>query len=225
VTDVQRTGTQWQVKTATGHLTVDAVIMATNAYSGELTTQLQPDVARSIVPVTSWQMATPPLSATLQDQIIPGRHAVSDTRADLHYFRFDARNQLVTGAALMLPFNPARRLTTHVGTRLATAFPQLGQVRFNHIWSGYVGVTPDRFPHFHQLGPNYLAAIGFNGRGVALAISTGRELAKALTGADPQDIALPFSTAKPITQYNLARRIARGAMLWYRWRDTRPPKV
>ncbi|MCF6232258.1 MAG: FAD-binding oxidoreductase [Rhodobacteraceae bacterium] len=223
-TGVHKVGAQWQVRTAAGQLTVDGVIMATNAYSGELAGQLQPEVARSVVPVTSWQMATPPLSAAQQDQIMPGRHAVSDTRADLHYFRYDARNQLVTGAALMLPFNPARRLTAHVGTRLATAFPQLGRVEFRHIWSGYVGVTPDRFPHFHQLGPNYLAAIGFNGRGVALAISAGREMAKALSGAVTQDIALPFSAVKPVTLHRLARRVARGAMLWYRWRDTRPPK-
>lgn len=225
VTGVTRKGQRWVVSTGDGSITCDAVLMATNAYSGELATGFEPKVARSVVPVSSWQMSTPPVSEAVRRDVLPGRQAVSDTRGDLHYFRYDARNQLVTGAALMLPYNASERLTAYVGDRLEKAFPQLGRPGFRHIWSGYVGVTPDRFPHFHTLGPGYYAAIGFNGRGVALSISVGRELARALNGDDIGELALPMSPLKPVPFHAIARRISRGALVWYRWRDRQKPKL
>jgi glycine/D-amino acid oxidase-like deaminating enzyme len=224
VNQIARHARQWRLSCANGHVDCEAVLLATNAYSGELSTSLEPAVARSVVPVSSWQMSTQPISENLRQQIIPGRQAVSDTRGDLHYFRYDARNSLISGAALMLPVNVAHRLCDRVGKRLTSAFPQLGKPSFTHIWSGYVGITPDHFPHFHELGPGYWAALGFNGRGVALSISLGRELAGVINRRNHKDLALPFTPHKPIPFHPLARRIARGALVYYRWRDGRKPK-
>ncbi len=219
VNNVKRIGSQWSVISNNGNVKCDAVLMATNAYSNELAGNFEPKISRSIVPVSSWQMSTKPVSKALQSEIIPGRQAVSDTRNDLQFFRYDARDQLVSGAALMFSNYASKRLTQLVGGRLAKAFPQLGKLEFTHIWSGYVGITPDRFPHFHQIGPGYYSAIGFNGRGVALSIAVGRELAKAISGGSEKDLALPFSAAKKIPFHSLTRRVSRSALAYYRWRD------
>jgi len=56
--------------------------MATNAYSGEFSKSLVPDIAREVMPVLSWQMATQPLSDNIRKTIIPGRQAMSDTMAN-----------------------------------------------------------------------------------------------------------------------------------------------
>lgn len=221
---VKRIDQKWIITTPNGSLKCDAVLMATNAYSNELSTSLELNVSRSIIPVASWQMSTSPLSAELRGEILPGRHAVSDTRGDLQFFRYDARNQLVAGAAMISSHAAARRLNKLVGQRLTTAFPQLGKPKFTHIWSGYVGITPDHFPHFHQLGPDYFAAIGFNGRGVALAISVGMEMAKAINGANMQNIALPFSRPQRIPFQPIVRKLSRAALGLYRWRDKQKPK-
>ena len=221
---VRKSGSGWQVLTPTGSVKTNAVLMATNAYSNELSTTLETKTARSLIPVTSWQMATPPLSQELREEIMPNRQAVSDTRGDLQFFRYDARNRLVTGAALMVPFNAEQRLKTMVGARLAKAFPQLGAPEFTHVWSGFVGMTMDRYPHFHQLGDNYWSAIGFNGRGVALAVAIGAEMAKAIAGENIKTLALPLSKPAAIAFQPIARRVARLALPYYRWLDTRPPK-
>ncbi len=219
-----RSGQRWRVTTPQGSVLCNAVLLATNAYSGEISSTLAPKVARSIIPVTSWQVSTRPIDEALTDQILPQRQAVSDTRADLQFFRYDARNNLVSGGALALPFNGVNRIKNLIGRRLEKAFPLLGKPAFSHVWSGLVAITPDRYPHFHQLGPNYWSAVGFNGRGVALSLAIGRELAKAINGADTKDLALPLSTPKTVRFHGLVRKMARAALPYYRWRDKHPKK-
>jgi glycine/D-amino acid oxidase-like deaminating enzyme len=223
--NVCRKARQWNIVTKGGSITSDAVLLATNAYSNELSSNLEVNVARSIVPVTSWQMSTEPLDKELRQEIIPARQAVSDTRGDLQFFRYDARNSLITGAAMLFSYKAAQRLSRYIAQRLAVSFPQLGRPKFSHIWSGYVGITPDHYPHFHQLGSNYWAAIGFNGRGVALSVSMGREFARAINGDDPKDLALPLCAPEKIPFHPIARRVARGALVYYRWRDQQKPKI
>ena len=226
VKDVVRDGRRWKVSAGSGSLMCSKVLLATNAYSGELTGGLMPEVARSIMPVLTWQMATAPLDADLRTSIVPGRQAVSDTRGDLRYFRYDARGRLVAGGGLILPFAGRARVQKLVAARLVEAFPQLGTPpRFEHTWSGLVAVTPNHLPHFHELGPGFYSAIGYNGRGVALSISLGRELAQLLAGGKAQDLALPMSAPRAIPMHGLTRRVARTALLYYRLKDTQRPKI
>ena len=58
---------------------------------------LAPRIARELVPVLSWQMATQPLPQAVRASVIPGRQAMSDTHGDLHFARYDARHRLVSG--------------------------------------------------------------------------------------------------------------------------------
>ena len=89
----------------------------------------------------------------------------------------------MTGGALAIAAGHERRLRARIGSRLAAVFPQLEPPRFDFIWHGYVGITPDRLPHVHELAPGLLAWVGCNGRGVALATAIGKVLAKATQGA------------------------------------------
>lgn len=223
VEDVLRRGARWRVVSAAGHVDCDAVVMATNGYANEITQDLLPKVSRSIVPVRAWQLATKPVPADLRHKILPGRQAMSDTRHDLQYFRYDARHALVAGGALFNPLGGAARIQKLVARRLHHVFPELGRPEFTHVWSGFVSITADRRPHFHRLGPDFWAATGFNGRGVAFAIVVGQELARAVNGAD--DLALPLTDPAPVPFHAIARRTARIALPYYRWRDSRPPRV
>jgi len=93
----ERHNDRWVVKTAKGEISGRALVVATNAYSGEFSKSLVPDIAREVMPVLSWQMATQPLSDNVRKTIIPGRQAMSDTHGELYFARYDARNRLVTG--------------------------------------------------------------------------------------------------------------------------------
>ena len=129
------------MNTEKGEISGRALIVATNAYTGEFSKTLMPDIAHEVMPVLSWQMATQPLSAQRAKTIIPGRQAMSDTHGELYFARYDARNRLVTGGAVIGPGNKTERIKQRVGDRLQRLWPQIGPVAFDYVWNGYVGMT------------------------------------------------------------------------------------
>jgi glycine/D-amino acid oxidase-like deaminating enzyme len=220
-TSLQRLNQRWVVRTAQGQISGRAVVVATNAYTGAFSKSLQPDLAREVMPVLSWQMATQPLSAAARRTIIPGRQAMSDTHGELYFARYDARHRLVTGGAVIGPVNRAAKLKSMVAKRLERLWPEIGQVSFDYVWNGYVGMTTDFLPRIHRLGPDAYGWTGCNGRAVALSVALGDQLAKAVRG-DPQgDLALPFTDPAPIFAHGLLRRLAPLMLAIYRRRDAR----
>jgi glycine/D-amino acid oxidase-like deaminating enzyme len=212
-----RDGAAWIVRTPRGSVRADRVILATNAYSDELWAGLR----RDIVPVASYQVATVPLSDNVRRTILPEGHALSDTRGDLHFFRFDAHGRLVTGGALAIGRNWRERIVARIGARVARVYPQLGVPRFGHVWWGHVGITADRAPHVHELAPGVTTWIGCNGRGVALAVAIGRELARHALGTPWERLPLLHEPLRPIPAHGFARALAPLAVLQRRWRDRR----
>lgn len=225
VSGFEHDGTQWVIRTPEGTVKARALILATNAYTGELAPTLAPSLAQSIVPVLSWQMATNPVGDNLRRRLLPGRQAVSDTRGDLRFFRYDARNRLITGGAVMGNFDVANRVRKKAARSLAEAFPELGVPDMTHVWSGYIGMNWDRFPRVHKLGPDGWAWVGCNGRGVALGTSLGRELARAVTGMDERELALPVTEPKPFPAHGLIRRVAPAYLAWLKRKDLSEPKL
>jgi len=179
--------------------------------------------------VLSWQMATQPISDNIAKTIIPDRQAMSDTHRELYFARWDARNRLVTGGAAVFPGAGGDNLRKPVAERLLRLWPRLGEVSFDYVWSGYIGMTPDDvlkpqvpgYPRIHRLGPDAFGWVGCNGRAVALSISLGRELARATQGAPLETLGLPLSEPKAQPMRDLIRRIAPLALPLYRALDAR----
>ena len=146
---------------------------------------------------------------------------MSDTHGELYFARYDARNRLVTGGAVIGPGDKAERLKSIVAERLRRLWPQIGQVEFDYVWNGYVGMTTDFLPRIHHLGPDAYGWTGCNGRAVALSIALGDELSKAVRGVPQSDLALPFSQPAPIVAHRLLRRLAPLMLMVYRRRDAR----
>ena len=217
----ERRNDRWIVKTEKGEISGRALVMATNAYTDEFSKSLMPDIAHEVMPILSWQMATQPLSDEARKTVIPGRQAMSDTHGELYFARYDARNRLITGGAVIGPGNKPERLKARVTERLQRLWPQIGLVEFDYVWNGYVGMTTDFFPRIHRLGTDAYGWTGCNGRAVALAIALGDELSKAVRGVAEKDLALPFSEPVPIPAHGLLRRLAPLMLMVYRRRDAR----
>jgi glycine/D-amino acid oxidase-like deaminating enzyme len=217
----ERQNERWVVRTDNGEISGRALVVATNAYTAEFSKSLMPAIAHEVMPVLSWQMATQPLSESARQTIIPGRQAMSDTHGELYFARYDARNRLVTGGAVIGPGDKARRLKMIVAERLQRLWPQIGQVEFDYVWNGYVGMTTDFLPRIHRLGPDAYGWTGCNGRAVALSIALGDELSKAVRGVSEADLALPFSSPAPIFAHGLLRQLAPLMLMIYRRRDAR----
>lgn len=216
-----RSGNAWVVSTPKGEVSAPALMLATNAYTGEVSRRLAPRIAREIVPVLSWQMATAPVGDNVRHTILPGRPAMSDTHGELYFARYDARHRLVTGGALINRINGAERLKPYVAARLQRLFPQIGTVHFDHVWNGYLAMTRDYLPRLHRLGPGAYAWAGCNGRAVGLSVALGREFARAIAGAPDRELALPFTEPDPVPFHGLARRLAPLMLLAYQRRDRR----
>lgn len=214
---LQREGSVWKIVTPAGNVRASRIVLATGTYSDDM----WPGLRRTVVPIRSYQMATEPLSATVRARILPGGQAVSDTRNDLYFYRFDTAGRLVTGGALMLSIGWENRIRARIAARVQSVFPQAGRVTFPQAWWGYVGITKDRMPHVHELAPGVLAWIGCNGRGLALGTAIGKEMAAVCAGRRLEDSALPISRMKPIAAHGLVARFAPVALAYYRTWDQR----
>ena len=210
----------WRIGTPEGAVFAGKVLLATAAY----TDGLWPGLAQSIVPATSWQMSTEPLPADVRRAVLPTNVAMSDTQADLRFCHFDREGRLVAGGALVFNVDAVERLKRIVGPRLREIFPALRALpglRFDHVWNGEMAMTRDHLPHFHALQEGLFAAMGCNGRGVAMNTALGRAMADALTGCPAAELDVPLTGVSTIPMHAVAKRVARGLMLWYRIKDRR----
>jgi glycine/D-amino acid oxidase-like deaminating enzyme len=56
-------------------------------------------------------------------------------------------------------------------------------------------MTADGMPHLHEPAPGLYAALGYNGRGVAMGTVMGMELARWLRGGTPE---MPVTSIRPM---------------------------
>jgi glycine/D-amino acid oxidase-like deaminating enzyme len=218
---IAREQERWVVTTPQGRVMARTLMLATHSYTAEFSKKLHPGVAREVVPVLSWQMATEPVGGNARALVIPGRQAVSDTHGDLWFMRYDARHRLITGGALAVPVNGHARLKPLIAERLKRIYPQLGDVSFSHVWNGYIGMTDDYAPRLHRIGPDAYAWAGCNGRGVALSVALGREFAAAMAGARVDTLALPLTEVRSLPFHGVIRKVAPLMLMEYRRRDAR----
>ena len=216
---LSRPGGRWRVEAPQGAVTAEQVVLATNGYTGGL----WPALRRAVVPFRLFLAATAPQGGNVRRQILPGDRSVSDSRTLLWAFRWDREGRMVAGGDILLPWRARSRVATVARRRLQAAFPELGEAEFEFVWDGKVAMTLDRLPRAMQLGPGLWTALGYNGRGVALATAMGRLLAgrclKGLQADDPVPAAL--RRPHPLPANRLAAPIARAMLLRYRRQDAR----
>jgi glycine/D-amino acid oxidase-like deaminating enzyme len=180
---------------------------------------LWPSLARSIVPVRLFQTATAPLSDNIARSILPQGHSISDSRRALWSFRKDRQGRLVVGAAPLFTAGVHGPISRIVADHIRTAFPQVGEVRLDHIWDGRVAVTPDRLPRLHDLAEGLHAGLGYSGRGIAMATGMGKVLAARVRGTPPEELPVPMTPLRPLPLHALSIPLARLHIGWLRLRD------
>lgn len=215
--ELRRDGGGWLVVTPRGEVSADTVLLATNAY----TDQLWPGLARSIVPVRSFHIATTPLSANVAASVLPEGHGFSDTRQALWAFRKDRHDRLVTTCMPVTPFGARRTLRRSTLARLRQAYPQIPETAFEYVWDGKVAMTTDRLPRYHELAPGIHAGLGYSGRGIAIGTAMGRFLADQALGRYDAELPVPKTPLQTLPMHDLIVPLSRALVLYYRWRDAR----
>lgn len=194
VTGVEGTPDTVTVRTRDGTITAKRAIICTNAYTGDLA----PPLSQSVVPVTSVQVATQPLLENVAKSILPMGHSPTDTRRLIFYFRKDAAGRFIMGGRGAMGDAGIAKRQEALRRAARALYPQIGEAGWTHAWGGNVAMTRDHVPGLHQIAPNVVAALGYNGRGVGMATAMGTVLAKWAQGAAPDALDFPMTQARPI---------------------------
>ncbi|NNH62829.1 FAD-binding oxidoreductase [Rhizobium laguerreae] len=188
VVATERNGSRWTVKTSSGEVSAEWIIVATDAYS----TGPWEQVRSEQVHLPYFNFATVPLGHNLHQSILPGREGAWDTKEILSSFRMDQAGRLVFGSVGALRNTG---LAVHKGwakRALKRLFPVIGDVEFECEWYGQIGMTDNALPRFHKFAPGVVGFSGYNGRGIAPGTVFGRTLAEHILGRLPEaDLPLP----------------------------------
>ncbi len=215
VVGISRDGDRWHVRCAGGTVNAQTVVLAGNGYS----TDLWPGLSKSIVPLYSMQVASDPLPERHRAQILPGEQAVADTRRLVWYLRRDPAGRFVLGARGPFKADPSRQDAAVLVSAARRLYPMLRDVDFPYVWSGRVAMTTDHIPHLHRLAPGVVAALGYNGRGVAMATVMGRVLAAMCVDEVGRRPAFPVTALAAIPLHRFHRLGVRALIAYYRLID------
>ena len=213
---VEEAGTEKMVPTARGIIRATDVVTATNGYGDRVAA---PELARRVVPVKSYQIATEPLPADLMAELIPGARMVSDTRRDIIYSRPSPDgSRLLFGSRPGIFDMPDRQAAKHLYARMIEIWPQLAGTKISHAWSGNVAMTYDKIAHLGARDGTDFAA-GCNGNGVALMTYLGYQAARKILGQQNRKSAFDREEFTPVPLYSGKPWFVPLVAGWYRFRD------
>ena len=215
VTDIDRNSNGFAVKSKAGTIEAGQVLLCTNGYTDPSFAPMAKPLGRSVAQVASIQIATDPLPDHLRDRIMAGRISGSDTNRLLVYFRQDAEGRFLIGGRGATFAGGLERLFPVLQKNAIRIFPDLKDVPFTYRWGGLLALTADHLPHIHEPVPGFLIAIGYNGRGVALATQWGTLLADYAASGDANILPLPFSPVKKFPFHRLRTAGIEIAAFWY----------
>jgi gamma-glutamylputrescine oxidase len=166
------------VETGAARIRAAHVVLACNGYLGGLERQ----VAARVMPINNYMLATEPLGADRQEEIIRDNHGVADSKFVVNYFRFSDDHRLLFGGTESYRYRFPRDIAAAVRRPMTQVFPQLKDVEISHAWGGTLGITMNRMPHFERVAGNILSLSGFSGHGVAMATLAGQIASETIAG-------------------------------------------
>ena len=171
-------GTPAVVRTETGTVRADHVILASNGYLGRLDDR----VGARVMPINNFVVATEPLGDRAEE-VLTRDVAVCDDRFVVNYFRLSHDKRLIFGGGESYGYRFPDDIRAKVRKPLLQTFPHLEDVKLDYAWGGTLAITRQRLPHLARVAPNVLSASGYSGHGVGNAVQAGRLLAEAVRGS------------------------------------------
>ena len=181
-------------------VTADAVVVATEAYTAQLS-----GYGRDVVPLYSLMVATEPLGndrvRDLGTALAKGA-TFTDGRHLIIYGQVTADGRLAFGgrgapyhygSQIRPEFDRNSRVHNSIVASIADLFPQLGPVEITHRWGGPLGAHRDWFPSVGlDRGRRVARAGGYVGDGVGTTNLAGRTLADLVLEAPSDLVSLPW---------------------------------
>ena len=188
---MERDGAFWRLRTNRQEVRARQVLIATNAYLGDL----YPALKTAMIVVESIQISTDPLPPELDRKVLPSRLPVSDLMDLGVYFRRDDEGRFIIGGSGSLTGTAGPALFEALTRAAMILYPSLNASDFTSRWGGRLALTLDHLPRLVTLEDGLHTVYGCNGRGVALMTMMGKLAADRIGGVAQHD--LPIATLPP----------------------------
>ncbi len=208
-------GDRPRVITAQGWVTADKVVIAGNAYHF-----IEPKLRGSLFPVSSYIIATEPLTREQVACINPQDLAVCDPNFVLEYFRLSADKRLLFGARCNYAGDDPEVIGKLLTSKMLRIYPQLAKTKIDYTWSGKVGIPFNRVPQLGRISANVFYSQGYSGHGINVTHLAGQIMADAVAGTCERfDV---FADIKPVLIPGarlFAKQMVALGVLYYQIKD------
>ena len=196
-----------KIVTALGTLSAKKVIIATNVW----TNKLIPELANSILPVTSTIVSTDPKPELLKEIGWSGFEAVTDSQLMVGYYRPTKAGRIMYGKGTGKIYYNNKiddnygndpQLVTDTICDFKRTYPIIKDQDITYDWTGPIDRTYDSFPLFGHLkgAPHIIYGVGWSGNGVGPSRVGGKILSSLALGEDNF-----FSSLKIINRTNIRK--------------------
>jgi len=215
VTAVRREATRFIVETPNGGIDATAVVATTNGYTGGTT----PALARRLVAIPSFMIATESLGTDRVKSLIPNGRMMVETRDKHLYYRPspDGTRIVLGGRAALHPIQ-LDEAAEWLMNELRAIFPTLAGTRVTHVWTGNVAMTRSDLPGIGQRDGIWFA-LGCNGSGVALMPYLGHKVALKVLGRQEGKTAFDDISFAAVPFYNGNPWFRPLMTWWHRMKD------
>lgn len=166
------------VKTESGSVTADYVMVAGNAYLNGLIPKLE----AKAIPCGTQVIATEPLPEAVQKRLLPKGNCVEDCNYLLDYFRLSGDGRLIYGGGVTYGAREPSKIESLIVPNMLKTFPELKGVDVDYAWTGNFLLTLMRLPQLGRIGSNIFYAQGYSGHGVTCSHLAGKVISDAIRG-------------------------------------------
>ncbi|MEP0201267.1 MAG: FAD-binding oxidoreductase [Halioglobus sp.] len=171
-------GNKVSVKTDSGEVSANYVILACNGYLEKL----EPRTAGRIMPINNYMLATEPLSEDVAKALIRDDTSMSDSLFVINYWKLSADNRLLFGGGESYTRRFPTDMKSFVRKHVLRIYPEMAQTNIDYAWGGTLAITMNRMPDFGRLSSQVFYAHGYSGHGVPIATLAGKLLAETISG-------------------------------------------
>jgi glycine/D-amino acid oxidase-like deaminating enzyme len=202
VTDLAPQGAGWRLTTPHGTVTARRVVLCANGGNAGL----HPALARTVLPLPVYEVATEPLPPAMRRAILPLGHTLTDSSANVFTIRFDRDGRLITACSANSELG-FEALSQAINSRLASTLTAYRETPLQYGWMGTAWLNSNLLARLVAVDHGLYAVQACNGRGLALNTIIGREVARLLEAPGAYDPAIPLEPPRRVPGYGLARHI------------------
>jgi glycine/D-amino acid oxidase-like deaminating enzyme len=177
--EIDAAGVRKRIQTPAARVRAGHIVLAANVQLGSL----MPQLAATLMPVTTYVVETEPLGPALAD-VVRYRGAVSDSEKFDSHYRIVGGDRLQWSGQMTVWEGVPRRFARGLIARIRRTFPQLGAVAAAHAWSGTFGRTLHHMPQIGEIEPGVWVTSGFGRHGLNTTALAGDLVARGIVDND-----------------------------------------